>query len=258
MSLSLSALEEFLGTEQKAVLVEILHTAGSSPREKGAFMLVAAKNMLGTIGGGQLEYIALDSARQMLRGNGKEYQLQERQLEVALGPEIGQCCGGRVTLELRLVNKAMAKELHQRVEREVAQYRHVYIIGAGHVGRALARALAPLPFKTILVDTRQQVLAGLPENVETRLSVLPEAEVRSAPKGSAFVILTHDHALDFLIAREALARDDFCYTGMIGSRSKRAVFAAWTSRLRRGLRRRRGRGRRGSVGNRRRALRGIL
>jgi len=222
MSLSLPALEEFLGTGQKVVLVEISHTKGSTPREMGAFMLVSAKNMTGTIGGGQVEYIAIDKARQMLRGNDKE-----RQLDIPLGPLIGQCCGGHVTLELRLVNKAIAEKLRRIVADQVARYRHVYIMGAGHVGGALAYALAPLPFKTIVVDTRQETLAGLPENIETRHCVLPEAEVRAAPKGSAFVILTHDHALDFLIAREALLRDDAIYVGMIGSKSKRAVFASW-------------------------------
>ncbi|VAW21383.1 Xanthine and CO dehydrogenases maturation factor, XdhC/CoxF family [hydrothermal vent metagenome] len=227
MSVSLSALERFMDIHPQMVLVEILHTAGSSPREKGAFMLIAAHDMVGTIGGGQLEYIVLGSARRMLAGNKREHQLQGHQLQVALGPETGQCCGGNVTLGLRLVNKETEKNLRQLVARKEAQYRHVYIMGAGHVGRALAGALAPLPFKTIVVDTRRQALEGLPKNVERRFSALPEAEVRAAPPASAFVVVTHDHALDFLIVREALSRNDCCYVGMIGSKSKRAVFASW-------------------------------
>ncbi len=223
MSLSLPTLEEFLGAQQKAVLVEILRAAGSTPREMGAFMLVSAKNMTGTIGGGQVEYMALDKARQMLRGNDDE----EHRLDIALGPLIGQCCGGHVTLGLRRVNAVVAQKLRQRMALQVAQYPYIYIMGAGHVGRSLARALAPLPFKTIVVDTRKDTLSGLPENIEMRHCVLPEAEVRSAPAGSAFVILTHDHALDFLIASEALARADLSYVGMIGSKSKRAIFASW-------------------------------
>jgi len=222
MSLSLPELEEFLATHRQVVLVEILRALGSTPRDKGAFMLISGKDMAGTIGGGQLEYIALDNARRMLRDDDKE-----RQLDIALGPLIGQCCGGHVTLGLRRVNKAIAEKLRRIVADQVAQYRHVYIMGAGHVGRALAQALALLPVKTIVVDTRKDALNGLPQTVETRLSALPEGEVRAAPQGSAFVVLTHDHALDFLIAREALLRCDACYVGMIGSRSKRATFASW-------------------------------
>ncbi len=223
MSLSLPALERFLQAHRQVVLVEISRALGSTPREKGALMLVAANDMAGTIGGGQVEYIALDTARRMLRLEDKE-----RQLEVALGPEIGQCCGGRVTLSLRRVDAARADQLRRLVAPEAALYRQVSIMGAGHVGRALARALAPLPLKTIVVDTRHEALAGLAKkNVETLHAVLPEAEVRVAPRGSAFVVLTHDHALDFLIAREALLRDDAFYVGMIGSKSKRAAFAAW-------------------------------
>jgi len=222
MSLSLAELERFLQAHRQVVLVEISRAVGSTPREKGAFMLVGAKDMAGTIGGGQVEYIAVDAARRMLRNNDKE-----RQLEVALGPEIGQCCGGHVTLSLNRVDRARAEQLAEMVAEEMALYRHVYIMGAGHVGRALARALAPLPLKTVVVDTRHEALAGLAKNVETRHAVLPEAEVRAAPRGSSFIVLTHDHALDFLITREALMRDDAFYVGMIGSKSKRAAFAAW-------------------------------
>jgi len=222
MSLSLSALEGFLGTGQKAVLVEISRAKGSTPREKGAFMLVGAKDILGTIGGGQLEYSAVDAARLMLKNNRREQSLQ-----VVLGPETGQCCGGRVSLTLNRLDDKQRQRLRRLVANEVAQYPHIYIMGAGHVGRALGRALALLPVKTIIIDTRKQALAGLPENIETRFCALPEAEVRLAPPGSAFVIVTHDHALDFMIAREALAGADFSYVGMIGSKSKRAAFASW-------------------------------
>jgi len=99
--------------------------------------------------------------------------------------------------------------------------------GAGHVGHALARALALLPVKVAVIDTRATELAGLPPGVEGKVVAMPEAVVRSAPAGSAFVILTHDHALDFIIAQEALQRTDARYVGMIGSRTKRARFSSW-------------------------------
>ena len=67
----------------------------------------------------------------------------------------------------------------------------------------------------------------MPEAVETRLTAVPEEVVRAAPPGAAFVVLTHDHALDFLIVAEALRRDDAAYVGMIGSRTKKATFRSW-------------------------------
>ncbi|MDO5705948.1 MAG: xanthine dehydrogenase accessory protein XdhC, partial [Paracoccus sp. (in: a-proteobacteria)] len=103
----------------------------------------------------------------------------------------------------------------------------VLIFGAGHVGRALAAALLPLPVEARLIDQRADELAQAPEGVRRILTPLPEAEIRAAPPGAAFVILTHDHALDFLLAVEALGRDDAAYVGMIGSRTKRATFSRY-------------------------------
>ena len=74
------------------------------------------------------------------------------------------------------------------------------------------------------------MLALAPQAIEKRLTAMPEAEVRGASAGSAFVVLTHDHALDFLMTREVLARDDAAYAGMIGSKTKRASFNNWVRR----------------------------
>lgn len=190
------------------ILVTIAATKGSTPREAGAWMVVTPDSTRGTIGGGQLEYMAMDEARQMLRqGQG------HRRMEIPLGPEIGQCCGGRVTLDLTRVERAPPAPVTP----------DVLIFGAGHTGRALARALALLPLNPILIDQRSGELS-LAGNVTTRLTPLPEAEIRAAAPGSAFVILTHDHALDFLLAAEALTRSDAPYVGMIGSATKRARF----------------------------------
>ncbi|MEZ5714808.1 MAG: XdhC family protein [Paracoccaceae bacterium] len=105
----------------------------------------------------------------------------------------------------------------------------VLIFGAGHVGRALARALAPLPVAARLIDSRAEQLA-LVDCPDKCLSALPGSEVRSAPPGTAYVIATHDHALDFLLVGEALRRSDAAYVGMIGSSTKRAKFYAWARR----------------------------
>ena len=94
-------------------------------------------------------------------------------------------------------------------------------------GFALAAALSLLPLKVAIVETRADALEGMPEIVETRLTPVPEEAVRTAPSGSAFVVLTHDHALDFLIVAEALRRPDAAYVGMIGSKTKKATFKSW-------------------------------
>src|SRR5690606_30787199 len=149
---------------------------GSAPREAGAFMLIAADAMLGTIGGGALEYMVIDRARQALRqGIGADT------LDIPLGPEIGPCCRGRADLALRVADAGVAERLIARIEAEAARRPHVYLFGAGHVGRALAQALAPLPVRAHVVDTRQEALRGLPEAVEAIASPMPEAVVRAAP-----------------------------------------------------------------------------
>jgi xanthine dehydrogenase accessory factor len=79
----------------------------------------------------------------------------------------------------------------------------------------------------VVIETRAEALEGMPETVETRLTAMPEAMVRDAPAGTAFAILTHDHALDFLIVAEALKRGDTAYVGMIGSKTKKATFRNW-------------------------------
>ncbi|SDW19647.1 xanthine dehydrogenase accessory protein XdhC [Paracoccus sanguinis] len=197
-----------------AIRVRVAGVRGSAPREVGAEMIVTADAVTGSIGGGALEYMAMDRARAMLAKGERKAAM-----DVPLGPEIGQCCGGRVALSL---DRAPATVPPPGPE--------VLVFGAGHVGRALARALTPLPVRVRLIDSRAEELAQA-GCVPQTLTALPEAEVRRADPGAAFVIVTHDHALDFLIAVEALARGDAGYVGMIGSASKRAAFLRHATRV---------------------------
>src|SRR5690606_9189011 len=146
-------------------------------------------------------------------------------MDVPLGPEIGQCCGGRVDVSLHYVDAARREALAAQVIAEDSALPHVFVFGAGHVGRALARMLAQLPVQLEGIDPRREELELLPPEIAGHAVAMPEAVVRSAPVGSSYVIVTHDHALDFLIAQEALARTDSPYVGMVGSRTKRAKFA---------------------------------
>ncbi|MER8439315.1 xanthine dehydrogenase accessory protein XdhC [Mesorhizobium sp. M1312] len=264
MNAKVQSLKAFLARAGRVALVEVAGTKGSTPREKGAFMLVSGAAIFGTIGGGQLEYMAIDKARQLLFSPLEGEMAAERPegvvsegsarasstaaatppggfaatlpsrgrdiratLDIALGPEIGQCCGGRVEVLIRLVDAALAQKLVAAAEAEEAQLPHVYIFGGGHVGQALASAVALLPVRVVVVETRAEALEGMPGTVETSLTPMPEAMVREAPSGSAFVVLTHDHALDFLIVAEALKRRDAAYVGMIGSKTKKATFRSW-------------------------------
>ncbi len=225
MTDSTPALFEALATllsQQPVVLATVVQIKGSVPREAGAKMLIGPDQIIGTIGGGALEYMVIDRARQVLR-NGEHAD----DLDIPLGPEIGQCCGGRVDVALRRLNDATVAGLKARIAAELAARPHIYLFGSGHVGHALARALSALPLQVHVVDTRPDELTDLPANVTTHAVPMPEAVVRAAPVGSSYVILTHDHALDFLIGAEALQRADAPYVGMVGSKTKRARFRSW-------------------------------
>ncbi|MHA6297332.1 xanthine dehydrogenase accessory protein XdhC [Devosia sp. CAU 1758] len=219
---SSSALEVFFAANPDAIACELTSVRGSSPREQGTFMIVGQEVIFGTIGGGALEYMVIDHARRLI-AEGRA----EAAMDVPLGPEIGQCCGGRVGVSLRYADADTRRELLGRTMAEDASAAHVYIFGAGHVGRVLAQILVLLPVRVEVIDTRQEELDMLPPGIAHRRVAMPEAVVRTAPRGSAYVILTHDHALDFLIANEALARTDSPYVGMVGSRTKRAKFTSW-------------------------------
>jgi len=236
MNSKVQGLKEFLGHPGRIALVEVAATKGSTPREAGAFMLVSRSSIFGTIGGGQLEYMAIEKARQMLarvrsRSPAGEARIEANEvcatLDIPLGPEIGQCCGGRVEVLIRIIDRTIEQRLIAEAESEEAHRPHIYVFGGGHVGQALAASLALLPVHAVVIETRAEALEGMPDTVETRLTPMPEAEVRKAPAGTAFAILTHDHALDFLIVAEALKRGDTAYVGMIGSRTKKATFKSW-------------------------------
>ncbi|TCR06706.1 molybdenum cofactor sulfurylase [Neorhizobium sp. JUb45] len=215
---------DFLAEHHACILIEVTEAKGSTPRDAGTFMLVATDAIWGTIGGGQLEYMAIDNARDLLAGSGLA------EMNIPLGPEIGQCCGGRTRLSFDMMTPQLAENLRHRLEAEKSALPHITLFGAGHVGRALIQALSPLPFTVSVVESRAEELRSLPAGINTRLTALPEAEVEKMAPGSAALILTHDHALDFLIARIALARHDLAYIGMIGSATKRATFAHWLER----------------------------
>jgi xanthine dehydrogenase accessory factor len=201
-------------------LVIVAAARGSTPRERGASMVVTGDGLAGTIGGGKLEFDAIADARALLYGG-----LMEETRVVALGPETGQCCGGSVTITIRRGLSADIESLRQAEIRADARRPCVFIYGAGHVGRALARALLPLPFDVTLVDSRAEELARIDaQGLRVILSEQSGAIAAQAPSWAAHVVMTHSHGLDSLIAASILERGDFAYLGIIGSATKRALF----------------------------------
>ena len=205
-----------------AVVVEVVRTQGSAPRERGTRMLVSGGETVGTIGGGHLELKAIAAARSLLAGGRRERE--ERRF--ALGPSLGQCCGGAVTLAFApLAAEALARWP------EAAPLFHLQLHGAGHVGRAIASALAALDVEVDWFDPRDEefpatTTLGSPWPARIRRIAVDtiEAEVRHAPPGAFFLVLTHEHALDLRIVEAVLRRGDFAFCGLIGSKSKRAKF----------------------------------
>jgi xanthine dehydrogenase accessory protein XdhC len=120
---------------------------------------------------------------------------------------------------------AILRKVEQFERDERARLPAVYLFGAGHVGKAIALALAPLPLRLIWVDSRVEAFPdSLPPGVAPLVSADPVARARIAEPGAGFLVLTHDHALDFDLAEAALRRGDALYVGMIGSETKRRKF----------------------------------
>lgn len=212
----------FLNYNKRVIQASIVRTIGSSPRNSDTEMFISETDTLGTIGGGQLEYLVINHSKKMIAEN-----IKKDILKISLGPEIGQCCGGKVEVSLsEMYEKDKCLALN-RFDKKDKNLPHVYVMGAGHVGRALALQLQHLPVRCVLIDSRVDELAKCSADVETRLSAIPEEDIKSAPRGSAYVILTHDHALDFILCGAALDRHDAKYVGMIGSKTKRVKFKKW-------------------------------
>ena len=219
------------------IRADIRDTKGSVPREAGAFMLISGDRLFGTIGGGALELEAIETARRILAGEVSPDTITD----FGLGPESGQCCGGRVTVGYRVLGPDDHAQLISEAQMAADACPEVWLFGGGHVGRALASALLLLPVQVHVVETRLDELDQTPQGAARHLSAVPESLVPIiAPRGAA-IILTHDHALDFLIVTQALERDDLAFIGMIGSQTKRARFThqwhregrdpAWLARL---------------------------
>ncbi len=210
---------------QRAVLVTVQAHRGSVPREADAWLAVFADAALGTIGGGQLEWQALEKARTLLAAGGAVAQVQT----CKLGPSLGQCCGGEVQLRFELVSAPDVPRLAQQFERERCNWPLVALFGGGHVGAALVRVLSPLPLRLHWVDSRHEIFpAQLPGNVSCEQSDPVQAAVAGLPGGAQVLIMSFSHAEDLELVAACLRRQrlhaDLGLIGLIGSRTKWATF----------------------------------
>ena len=204
-------------------LVEVVSVQGSAPRGPGAWMAVQPCALIGTIGGGHLEWEALRLARAWLQ-QGLEGEARIHRL--ALGPSLGQCCGGVVEIRLCAVTQATVEAVLKRLQPVKAP---VALFGAGHVGHALVRVLQPLPFDVQWVDSREEMLpAEPPAHVRCEHSEPVHDAVRGLAAHSLVLIMSFSHAEDLDIVCACLRRQrmqgDLPFVGLIGSATKWAVF----------------------------------
>lgn len=208
---------------EPAVLVTVARVEGSGPREAGAWMAVSAAGLLGTIGGGQLEFDAIAQARAALAAGAVAEPLRR----FALGPSLGQCCGGVVHLSFELLSAEHIAGLHERLA--PTPLMRVALFGGGHVGRAIVEVLARLPIELLWVDSRDEIFpAELPEGVRAEHSDPVQRAVQDLAPGSRVLIMSFSHAEDLDIVAACLQRQreqgDLGYIGLIGSKSKWASF----------------------------------
>jgi xanthine dehydrogenase accessory factor len=209
---------------EPAVLVTVARTQGSAPREEGAWMAVTADALIGTIGGGQLEFEACAQARALLA----QAPAQPHEQRYPLGPSLGQCCGGVVHLRFERLSAADLDGLERRLAPQ--HLLKVALFGGGHVGRAIVQLLGGLPAQVLWVDSRDEIFpAELPAQVRAEHSDPVQAAVADLPAGAKVLIMSFSHAEDLDVVAACLQRQreraDLAFIGLIGSRSKWATFS---------------------------------
>ena len=282
----LTDLQHLLAHGDAAVLVTVARVEGSAPRDAGTKMIVTRETARYTIGGGHLEGKAIEIARQVLR-DGMRAPHARRLERFALGPALGQCCGGAVVLafeRLDVGDLGWLASLARRLAAGASTVRSVafraapgasaadavmlsepepgveapdcllwntgdeaggmlltetiapgefpvVVFGAGHVGAALVRVLGTLPCRVRWVDARdaafpapETLAARYAPNVEIEATDAPDEAVDTALPGTSFIVMTHDHSRDLLLAERILRRADYAFFGMIGSHTKRKQF----------------------------------
>jgi xanthine dehydrogenase accessory factor len=206
MSDWLQALADLDAAGTPHVLITQIEALGSTPREKGAKMVVTADHLFDTIGGGSLEFQAAAVARGLLTEGRRGLTIEKS----ILGPDMRQCCGGAVTLLFEPFYPARLT---------------LAVFGAGHVAQALVRILDGVPLRMLWIDERPGVFPPtLPAFVSPHHAADPVALASSLPALAHVLVMTHSHERDYQVIRALADRQDLASLGMIGSATKWARF----------------------------------
>ena len=215
--MKLNKLNNELIYKKKIIKVKIINVKGSAPTKVNDIMLVSLDGIYGTIGGGNLEYLIVEEAKNILKS-----KIKTKILSIPLGPGIGQCCGGYVQIKLSLHKNSSDALKNENLNED--KNSNLYIFGAGHIGQALITKLKNINFNTFLIDSREDFLKMTNiNNINYLLSKKPWEIVTRLKDKSFFVVLTHSHDYDLKILNEVLKKD-FIFLGLIGSKTKKNRF----------------------------------
>ena len=199
------------------VKAKIFNVKGSSPNKINDIILISNDTIFGTIGGGNLEYLIINEAKILI-----DNKINQKSLNIPLGPGIGQCCGGYVQIKLSLHKNSSDALKNENL------YDHnntnLYIFGAGHIGQAIITKLENINFNTFLIDSREDFLKMKNiDNINYLLSKKPWEIIHRLNDNAYFVVLTHSHDYDLKILNEVLKKK-FTFLGLIGSKTKKNKF----------------------------------
>ena len=251
---------DYLQQQDAICRVVIADAKGSTPREAGTEMVIFSDGFEGTIGGGTLEYEAIAMARRLLIA-AKEKGFYRHWQSFALGPSLGQCCGGMVTVLFEAFAPMILPELQKYDAQHIAAWRHdddaatlpvptdavtapkyeaspkrlylpepkprraFYLYGAGHVGRAVMAVTDALDLDRYWIDDDA---ARFPDATAPDITIVPAKEMatiaRHAPKGAFHLVMTYSHRLDEAIVHALLTENNFARLGLIGSATKASRF----------------------------------
>ena len=247
---------EYLVSKGAVVRASLVSVKGSAPREAGASMLITSDEIWQTIGGGSLEFEVMRRAREMLAEPGGSWPRQV--IHAALGPDMGQCCGGQVKVLLERFGPDQDQTLAALADCRAVMHpldgdqtlsdagdasiglaragkafvapvavpaRPVFLYGAGHVGRALAPHLVALGLDLHWVDvTADRFPMVIPPGARRVVAADPALIAAHAPAESLHLVITHNHDLDEAICHRILSDGEFARLGLIGSATKSARF----------------------------------
>lgn len=188
------------------VIATVLGTSGSTPRASGTKMVICGDHIFDTLGGGHLEFAVIKKARELIVSGQSTQHIEQ----FHLAANLGQCCGGGAVILFEVMT---------------CQHLKLDVYGAGHVAQALMVILEKLPIKIRWIDNREDVFPQyIPKNVTKIIDESPVEQSKLADKNSAFLILTHNHQLDFELTENILKRQDSLWLGVIGSETKAKRF----------------------------------